>query len=595
MSDTTVTRIGELEQKLAPLAKKQSGMPIEADDWNALVSTVLSILGIDRIQEDSTRATLTDRFALKEHQHLGAVTIDWLDDDLRTRMGGGGTAVALQQTIDNLQKRVGELSAEVKRLQTTHGQLQQTIDTFSVNDTDRGKAVRTLTDRVDKLGDLGRQVQGLGRDFTTLQAGVTDVRELRKKLLDEAGAPIDFVGIRNDVRALQVLGENLNGVDGKPIRLRDIELQLREVKDVSGVGDGLQVHFTNFAAEVKKDVLTTVTAQVSAASETLFSQQKDQISLGVKSAVDAASAAQATAVKGLLTESEGRLTTSLSTTLLKTIRDEQTPRFKTMEDKLAQVDPRITAAVNALKPELTAAVENTVRPKITTELQAVINRATTDLGTRATATEALVADLKNTLPAKVAGEVEAETRDLGVKLGDQVKQQVDAARGSILGTVAPAVDRATGAALATLDQRIGTAVATVVGDLPKRVRDEVGTQTRNLPLDVQHEVAGQLGAVNIPEQIKEATKGVPDQVLGIVNTRFTAERAQTGNDIAAAKTDLQRQIIAEVANGKNGAVAEAKVLVEGLRVETKKNFDVVNTKLPRTVVLNPGIATRVNP
>lgn len=138
-------------------------------------------------------------------------------------------------------------------------------------------------------------------------------------------------------------------------------------------------------------------------------------------------------------------------------------------------------------------------------------------------------------------------------------------------------------------------MATVVGDLPKRVRDEVGTQTRNLPLDVQHEVAGQLGAANIPEQVKEATKGVPDQVLGIVNTRFTAERAQTGNDIAAAKTDLQRQIIAEVANGKNGAVAEAKVLVEGLRVETKKNFDVVNTKLPRTVVLNPGIATRVNP
>jgi hypothetical protein len=590
MSDTTLSRIGELEQKLAPLGQKVSGMPVEAADWNALVATMIAVLGIDRLQEDSTRALLANNFAPKEHQHVGAVTIEWLDNDLRTRIGAGGTAVAMQRSIDLLQKQVETLTAEVNRLRTSHSVLQASVDTFSVNDVERAKSVRTLTESVGKLGELGTQVQGLGRDFTALQGTLNDVRDLRGKLLDETGKPIDFLGIRNDVRDLQALGENLKDTDGKPIRVRDLALQLREVKDVSGVGEGLDVRFTKFAAETQVKINNTVAAQVKGASDTLAAQQKEQIAAGVKSAVDAASSAQTSALDQRVAQAETRITASISTTLGKQLRDEQAPLFKAMDDKLAQIEPRVAAAVNAAKPDIAASVEASVRPKITNDLQLVINRATTDLGTRATVTEAAVNDLKTKLPANVAAEVQAQTGALSQALGDQVKQQVDSARTSILGTIPAAVDRATTGALANLDQRIAAAVTTNVGDLPKRVRDEVVTQTKTLHTDIEHEVAGQLGAANIAGQVTNAAKSVSDQLTAAMTTRFTAERAQTVKDLTDAKSNLQRQIVAEAANEKNAAVTEARNLVEALRVDSKKNFDSINAKLvTRSVVTTPVV------
>ena len=41
-------RIAKLSEALAPLAGKQRGMRIEADDWNALVAAVKGILEVDR-------------------------------------------------------------------------------------------------------------------------------------------------------------------------------------------------------------------------------------------------------------------------------------------------------------------------------------------------------------------------------------------------------------------------------------------------------------------------------------------------------------------------------------------------------------------
>ena len=81
-------RIAGLVERLGPIAKKQRGMRIEAEQWNALVDVLLGVLQVDRAQEESTQVSLEQRFATKVHEHLGRIGITWLDTDLQTRLGG---------------------------------------------------------------------------------------------------------------------------------------------------------------------------------------------------------------------------------------------------------------------------------------------------------------------------------------------------------------------------------------------------------------------------------------------------------------------------------------------------------------------------
>ena len=84
---TQLAKIADLTERLAPLAGKQRGMPIEHDDWNALVDVLRGLLEIDHAQEDSAQSDLEQRFALKEHDHLGQVTLAWLDPSLQSAVG----------------------------------------------------------------------------------------------------------------------------------------------------------------------------------------------------------------------------------------------------------------------------------------------------------------------------------------------------------------------------------------------------------------------------------------------------------------------------------------------------------------------------
>jgi len=73
-----LNRIALLVDKVTPVGNKQRGMRIEADDWNTLVDVALGILQLDRLQEQRSGNLLEERFALKDHEHLGEVSIAWL-------------------------------------------------------------------------------------------------------------------------------------------------------------------------------------------------------------------------------------------------------------------------------------------------------------------------------------------------------------------------------------------------------------------------------------------------------------------------------------------------------------------------------------
>src|SRR5690242_15798860 len=234
---TQLAKIADLTERLAPLAGKQRGMPIEHDDWNALVDVLRGLLEIDHAQEDSAQSDLEQRFAPKSHDHLGQVTLAWLDPSLQSTVGdGGGGGVATRTAIASIQQKVDALNAQLAQLTQRLDQHQQTLDRYAVNDVDRARALGAFDARFAGVENLRTAVTGLGSQIDGLTANVKTVLDLRASLSDANGTPIDVGQIRQDVSSLKELTANFNGVDGSPVRMRDLQLQLKEVSDAVGVG-----------------------------------------------------------------------------------------------------------------------------------------------------------------------------------------------------------------------------------------------------------------------------------------------------------------------------------------------------------------------
>src|SRR5262245_12036125 len=222
---TQLAKIADLTQRLAPLGGKQRGMPIEHDERNTIVDVLRGLLEIDHAQEDSAQSDLEQRFALKSHDHLGQVTLAWLDPSLQSSLSDGGDGVTTRAAIAAIQQKVAALNTQLAQLTQRLDQHQQALDRFAVNDVDRARALGAFDARFAGVENLRTAVSGLGSQIDGLTANVKTVLDLRASLSDATGAPIDVGQIRQDVSALKELTANFNGVDGSPGRLRDLQLQ----------------------------------------------------------------------------------------------------------------------------------------------------------------------------------------------------------------------------------------------------------------------------------------------------------------------------------------------------------------------------------
>src|SRR6185436_5159146 len=116
MSETNqLERIKALAERLTPLADKQRGMRIEAEQWNTMVEVLRGILDIDRTQENVVTNVIREECAPKDHQHVGQAGLDWLDAETRARLTGAGGALS-RSALDDVNKKIEGLTQEVRRL-----------------------------------------------------------------------------------------------------------------------------------------------------------------------------------------------------------------------------------------------------------------------------------------------------------------------------------------------------------------------------------------------------------------------------------------------------------------------------------------------
>jgi hypothetical protein len=596
-TSTQLPNIAKFADRIGGLGAKQRGMRIEANDWNTLIDVIKGVLEIERAQEDTTQSSLDQRFAPRNHEHLGHVTTAWLDPALQASFAqsvSGPTRVALA----DLQQKVDSLRSEVARLTTHIAAQQQVIDRFAVNDVDRAKVLSGFETRFAGIENLRTQVTGLSAQFDGFRANVNTVLDLKKSLSDAAGARIDVAKLRQDVTDLGALRENLKGADGNLLRLRDVELNLKELSDAVGVaGPGaLEARIAKTAGEVEARLNQRVDDRTNAVRQDVLAAQAAsaaKVEADSKATVAAALANVEPTLTAKVAEAETRLTTKLKGDIaasVKTARDDITAATATLLDqRLATVSDHIKTAVTAARTDLATSLRTELSAQLSANVQAQVGGVETRLTARANDADARQTTFQTQFRAdmqrSVADQIAAAKTELGGKLDAQVTQTHQALSAEVATRVADAMT----AAAPGIDAKIAAGVTAQIGNLDGRVSQAVTAALHTLPDQITSAVKLVVAALDVAGQLQKASDRLTTQFRSEMNQAITDQQVRSTAAVNAAVAQLRGETAAAVQAGSDGAFQRASDAIAGARSDLKQLSDKVTSEVRR---LDAKIAAR---
>ena len=563
-----------LSERLLPLRGKHRGDPIQADDWNTIVQACLSILEMVQNEEEAARARLEANFARSDHNHIGQVSLSWLDPDLQQRIGSAVDAAG-RSVVTTLERKVDALTVQVTALQDANKALESRLDRLAANDVDRSLTIKGLGTSVEHFGDLDTRFQKLSADVTKLSPKIDDVFKLRDALTDEQGLPIKLIDLRAKVTDLQRLGDQLTGIDGTPVKITDIQQQIRELRAVSGVGQGLEPRLATLSADLENRLTDKLQTGVRDLRTTLVAEQEAKIGNSVSVKIADAFATQNSTLNTHLSNIEQNLTQSLSTTLLGTVKADLETRGKAVDDKLANVGTLVASALGVARPEIEKSVRDTVTPGVLLEVRNAVGAAETRLDGKVKTIDTTVTTLKDRLPTDISDSVKELTGSVRTEILGAVDTKVKDARDGILATIPTAARDAANNIIGNLDTRVTTIVGTKVGDLDARVKTAVDRATADLPVLVQRSAKEEVDKLDVATLVTRSTAQAEQRINTTVNQRFDLEQANRTDAINRSVISLRGEM-----------VATAKTEVDVLRKENDK-VRVVNPAVINTVIKNP--------
>jgi hypothetical protein len=266
-------RIAALTDLLTAVDGRRRGEPIEAAQWNTVVEVLRGVLEIDRAQESGLAQSLADSYAPIGHEHLGQVSLAWLDADLQNRLvtGSGGGPVSVLRNLTDVGARVNDLSTVVSTLTNHLETVQKRTDDTAVDELTRSSKLRTLETRFTGVEDLRALVTSIAAQVQDLGPQVQTVLDLRSQLTTAAGEPIDVRAVTAQVGTLDAgLTAATSGVDGATLRMRDLQLAILELQDVAGVGaGGLEQRLATLGAQLQTGLDTRLDSRLTASQQDL--------------------------------------------------------------------------------------------------------------------------------------------------------------------------------------------------------------------------------------------------------------------------------------------------------------------------------------
>lgn len=583
-------RIAGLVERLGPIAKKQRGMRIEAEQWNALVDVLLGVLQVDRAQEESTQVSLEQRFATKVHEHLGRIGITWLDPDLQTRLGGQQSSVTTRTALAEMDKKNQALGTEVARLTTLVELLQKQLDTSQVGEVDRSRVLRQFETRFAGIENLRTLVTTLNTDVDGVRGNINTLLELRQSLTDGEGNPIDVAKLRTELSEVQGLRENLKGVDGELLRLKDIELKLKEVADAAGIGGegGLDKRLADLSAGMEVRLDARIDERNNDLRLSLEAQHADgETRLGneLKTAMDARAEAIDQSVSVGIAESETRIGLSMDAKIAAsadTVRTDADASAKALIDaRLAGVPDQVRATTAAMIAGLKADLAGELSASLTREIQTRTTALESSLNTRMGTMESRLAGFEDRIPNLVADSVDAARETLRDDMNQQLDGRLEETRTALLETLTGQIQRVVADSVGNLDGRIAASLDERLVGLDETIAQSVTAATRNLPEQIGTAVKRHVAELDLPASISAANASLARQL-----------RLEQAEALARQQATISESI--------NGSVTLLRGEIDALRSEVKTTIDTRlrqnNTLLQETWTADiKGLERRLKP
>jgi hypothetical protein len=536
-------RIGALLDQLSGLGAKRTGMPVDADDWNALVDTVRGVLEIAAAQDAAADATAEQRYAQADHAHLAEVTNEWLDAQLRAAVATGaapssiGSAVTTTRTDAQLLR----LLDETGRLRLVLEDQQARLDRAVVGDLDRTKEVADLRVKVGAVNDLRGVVNGLEDRLRTTNADLATLNRLRDSLTDAAGVPIDIGALKTSVNELSRLRENLTDAQGNLVRMRDVLAKLDE-RRVNEPGPDLDGRFDDLRSSLN-DRLTNEMASAEGRLRASADERAAQLRSDVTAQLDSSLSANRLEVQrstdARIAAAEQRLNASVTTQVrdaTANLRPDLTTLVRTtVRDELSGVDNRISAAVDAAR----VAVGNSLRAELTDAATAAADARTAAvidaIRDRVDGLAGRVGGLDDAVAASVTASLDARLNALLDEVDARTATRLDAARQALAQTVADQVNRAVDDRVGDLDGRIRSAVDVSLADVDARIDRRVTARTTGLTDQVRDEVRLQVQNLRLADTLSALETRLTTSLradMGAMETRLEARRTSSQAELA---------------------------------------------------------------
>lgn len=586
-------KISTLLEQISPLGHKARGMPINPEDWNTLVQVLTGMLEIDHAQEETAQSSLDQHFAPLQHEHVGQVTSSWLDPGVQASFAESGAGVSTRLELSDMDKKLSGLATQVARLTTLTEDIQRQLDTFSVNDVDRGKTLRAFDTRLAGVENLRTTLGGITTQFDGLKASVVSVLELRRSLTDAQGKAIDLSKIQESVTDLQGLRENLKGSDGKLVRVVDLQLRLKELSDAGGIGGpgGLEGRLSLLSNEVEGRLNGRIEAKTKDLRETLTAESKDNIlktRAELTATINKSGIALDQSLNGKIEAAEQRLNTQTAERVSGSITAVRAENLATvsglLDQRFAGLPVQIKSEAVAAAREVGTGIRGELNTRLTDEVKTQTAGVNDRLNASLTANQAQMTTLRQDVQTNIKTAVEAARVSLNTTLNTAVAAQVTQARDAIEVTLDARAKSAVDAVTANLDSRIGASVETRLAGLDARVGQTVNLSLRNLSSQISDEVKTQFSAANIDGKIQETSIRATQQLRSEIGQAMADQQARTSTAVNDTVRLLRGEINVAAKNANDAAVKSATTLVTTLREETRTNMSRLDTVNTRRVV-----------
>ena len=567
----SLEKIAQLTERIGPLSRKSRGMRIEAEEWNTLVETVRGILEIDRAQERGGTATLEENFSRRGHQHLGEVALDWLDPDLQERFATGGGSLSARSQIAQLEEKVAGLATQVARLASLVESQQRAIDSAAVEELDRSRRLRELGERFSGIEDLRTSLTVLNGEVTGLTRNVDQVLELRAGLLDPQGELVDLSAVQEQVTDLQSLRENLEGVDGSLVRMRDMEVRMRDIEDAVGLGagDGLEGRFADLSTNLETSMIARVDERVGTARgelttesetrtnelrsdlETMIASESGRLEEDSRSRVDAAEARLAATVGERVTSATGEAETRILTASAQLV-----------DERVSGLDGTIADSVASARTEIESTLQASLGERLERLTEDRVEEMSGGLREELDLLSESVAAIDEGLPARVQDVVAGEAEAISDRVSGEVDTKVAAARTAMRAEIQPQVAAAVDEATAGIDGRIDQRVSVRLAGVDGQIENTVTAHLAQLPDEIDREVSRQLEQNDFPGQIAFAVDRSRTELRSELAQTTAVLRAERSTSISNTTTMLRGEIAVARRAASDDAVERSSVIID---------------------------------